>query len=560
VIRQARAYLADANRQRADPYARYRDQPAAFARDVLGFRFTSAQEQMAESLLVPPYRTLVPSANEQGKTAGAAAVVLWWYRTRSPAIVRTTAPKFEQVKDLLWKEIRRLARKLNPPLPFQPKACRIERAEDDYAVGTTSSTETGAQGHHGPNQLFVMDEATGIEGLFFTATESMFSPPGHAWLVIFNPTTTSSQVYIEYSSVESARRKDRSPPWHIVRMSALDHPNIAAELAGLDPPVPNAMRVGKLERLLLQWSTLTGADTRKAYCEGGGPEPGDVVWPPVDAVEYCRRTGQEPRVYRPGPEAQARLLARFPDQSATGVWGDGDWLSACRELPGQEQIPEPEGYGLPLPEIGCDVARFGDDLSETHARCGSVSLHHEIAAKRPVDQTAVRLIELARWLADWYNRRKEHLAPRLQDHQVPIKIDDDGVGGGVSDILIGKGYTVQRVSAQSNANDSEHYPDRRSELWFVTAERARRGDLDLSRLHPDTRDELRRQALTATWKMDADARRTVEPKDKIKERLKRSPDGIDALNLAYYTVGSHGPGIITTTIRNIPTRGGWGSA
>jgi len=119
---------------------------------------------MAELLLVPPYRVLVPSANSQGKTAGAAAIVLWWFATRSPAVVRTTAPKFEQVRDALWKEIRRLGRGLG--LPFQPKACRIERLAFDYAVGTTSSTETGAQGHHGPNQLFVMDEATGIDGQF----------------------------------------------------------------------------------------------------------------------------------------------------------------------------------------------------------------------------------------------------------------------------------------------------------------------------------------------------------------------------------------------------------
>jgi hypothetical protein len=48
----------------------------------------------------------------------------------------------------------------------------------------------------------------------------------------------------------------------------------------------------------------------------------------------------------------------------------------------------------------------------------------------------------------------------------------------------------------------------------------------------------------------------VEPKDKIKERLGRSPDGLDALNLAFYTVGDVGPGFSTIAERNNPA-GGW---
>jgi hypothetical protein len=62
--------------------------------------------------------------------------------------------------------------------------------------------------------------------------------------------------------------------------------------------------------------------------------------------------------------------------------------------------------------------------------------------------------------------------------------------------------------------------------------------------------------MAPTWKLDAEGRRVVEPKDKIKERLGRSPDGLDALNLAYYTAGDAGPGFTPIAERNNPA-GGW---
>jgi hypothetical protein len=48
--------------------------------------------------------------------------------------------------------------------------------------------------------------------------------------------------------------------------------------------------------------------------------------------------------------------------------------------------------------------------------------------------------------------------------------------------------------------------------------------------------ELKRQALAPTWKVDGQGRRVVESKDETKKRIKRSPDDMDALNLAYAPV------------------------
>jgi hypothetical protein len=61
--------------------------------------------------------------------------------------------------------------------------------------------------------------------------------------------------------------------------------------------------------------------------------------------------------------------------------------------------------------------------------------------------------------------------------------------------------------------------------------------------------------MAPTWKLDQDGRHVVEPKDKIRERLGRSPDGMDGMNLAYYHAGGDGPALTVTTTRANPLAG-----
>src|SRR5262249_9106491 len=114
-------------------YSVYREDPSGFARDVLGVTWTPKQEEIALSLLAPPYRTLVKASHNVGKTHLAAGVALWWHCTRRPSIVLSTAPKLDQVKKLLWKEIRTQGRGhvrfAGPAMPY------VERAPDDFMLG-----------------------------------------------------------------------------------------------------------------------------------------------------------------------------------------------------------------------------------------------------------------------------------------------------------------------------------------------------------------------------------------------------------------------------------------
>lgn len=455
--------------------------PDLYAQHVLGVTWWHKQIAIARSLLIPPYRTLVKACHKVGKTHLAGGLVNWWYDSFDPGLVLTTAPTDRQVRDLLWKEVRV---QRGPLGGFRgPQMPRLESAADHFAHGFTARDGDSFQGHHSPHTLLLFDEAVGVAPEFWETAESMFNE-GSAWLAIFNPTDTSSQAYLE----------ELSGGWHVISLSVLEHPNIAAELAGRPPPFPSAIRLSRVDTLIRKWCRPL---------DGSSPRATDIEWPP-----------QSGQWWRPGPIAEARLLGRWPSQATNTVWSDAAFIAA-------ETMIFPEPTSLPC-EIGCDVARFGDDFTEIHVRRGPVSLHHEAVNGWSTAETAGRLKQLA----NEYGRRCG-----TEGRQIVVKVDDDGVGGGVVDQR--EDYAFVGLSAASAAIDAEGYPNRRSELWFAVAERAADGDLSLVHIPAETRRELRRQAMAPTWLLDGRGRRVVEDKAITKRRIKRSPDGMDALNLAY---------------------------
>jgi hypothetical protein len=475
---------------RAD-LSRYRLDPAGYARDVLGVRWWPKQVEIAEALCRPPHRVLVKASHSVGKSHLAGGLVNWWYDTRSPGVCLTTAPTARQVRDVLWKEVRRQRGK-RPGFPG-PKIPRLEDAADHFAHGFTARDATAFQGQHEAAVLLIFDEAVGVGAEFWDAAESMCQGAEYGWLAIFNPTDTTSRAYME---------EQTGSRWTVIEIPAPDHPNVAEELAGRPAPYPQAVRLSWLREKLEQWGQRIAPDDAAAT---------DLEFPPGSGEWW-----------RPGPLAEARLLARWP-AAGHGVWSDRVWAVAESALcePGEED----------LPEVGCDVARYGDDWTEFHVRCGPCSLYHEARNGWGTNQTAARLKALCREWAAWATRRRDPGLEAVEPKSIVCKIDDDGVGGGVVDQAAG--YSFFGLSAAEVALDREQYPNRRSELWFAVAERARRGELSLVRLPPAVRQELKRQALAPKWRLDGAGRRVVEPKDDTRKTLGRSPDGMDSLNLAF---------------------------
>lgn len=487
--------LLDIHHQ-SDGLTRYQTLPLEYARNVLGIKtLTRDQCRILNSLTVPPYRTLVKAGHEVGKTLTAAIAVSWWFDTHVPSIALTTAPKYSQVKDVLWKEVRRIRGRAGLGGFPGPKVPRLEAGPDHFAVGMTANSAEAFQGHHGPAVLVVFDEAVGVSAEFWEAAHTM----AHSFLAIYNPTDTTSQAYQEENQTER--------PYTVLEMSQLSHPNVEAHLAGRPLPVPQAVKPWDMETNLKAWSTPIPADQARKT---------DVEWPPG-----CGKW------YRPGPLAEARVLGRWPSQGTYGVWSDADWQAA----EDMDSLEPPRGV---LPRIGLDVAVFGDDRTAFHVRVGNVSLAHESYGGRDTDHTIGRAVQLADQWAAWATERTDPHAAPVARSDIRFCVDSGGVGADLHVRMRAAGLTAIPVNAGTPASDPASYPNKRSELWFSAAERARAGKLKLARLDAETRRRLKQQAMAPRWRIDAQGRRVVEDKAATKASLGRSPDDMDALNLAYY--------------------------
>lgn len=486
------AALEDLSALRREKLIRlYRADPEAYAADVLGVVWWSKQIEIAHSF-AERGKTAAKACHGVGKSHVMAGLVNWHFDLFNPGLTITTAPTQAQVEDILWKEIR--AQRAGRP-GLMPAAPRMETSDKHFAAGYTAADANSFQGRHKEHLGVIFDEAVGIDGQFFEAVEGMICGGATHWAAIYNPTDITSRMHDE----------ELTGDWNVITISALDHPNVIAALEGRPEPYPGAVSLQWVKDRLKRWADPLGF---------GEKLPGDIEFPPGSGVWY-----------RPGPLFESRVLGRWPSAGFNTVWSEALWNYATERR-----------FEVPLEplQIGCDVARYGDDYTAIHLRRGPVSLHHERYNGWGTNETAGRLKQLAREYADVG-----------EDPQtIAIVIDDDGVGGGVVDQ--DDGFNFIGLSAAETAVDPEDYPNRRSELWFGTQSRAKERRLDLSRLPIEIRLLLRRQLLTPTWKLDSQGRRVVEAKEAMKARLKKqnpqltggSPDDADALNLAYAPVTS----------------------
>lgn len=512
------------------PLESYRNDPVGFCGDVLGVTLTPDQEEIVRALAFGG-RVKVNSGHNVGKTFLAACAVLWWFYTRPQSVVITTAPTERDVIDLLWTEIRILHAKARRPLPnffAGPKSAELFDNEEHWARGYTARDAVSFQGRHRASMLFIFDEAEGVPAHFWTVTNTSYKDGyDHGWLAIGNPVTTASQSYVE----DRARNIDGTPKWKMFSLSALNHPNVRAELAGAPAPVGNAVSAGQIDGYVADWcDRIDPADRRENDFEW---RPGSGAW------------------YRPGPQMLARAMGIRPVDGVDTVWGMGAWRSACTP----KYTPEHcwlHRYGV---TIGLDCAAFGDDYSCFHVRSGPLSLHHEARNGWAPRKLADRLKELCVEWAAWYNAQavSSMQRPLYQPSEVSVVIELDVSGADVLDhcmddrgALFGAwgGLKVAEPSDKLDQLGTEKYANKRSEIWFEGAKLAATAGMDLSRLPQEVLRRLEDQLLTPSYKTLPAGTRQVEAKVDIKKRLRRSPDDADSLLVCYANTQLYAPQVI----------------
>jgi phage terminase large subunit len=159
-------------------------------------------------------------------------------------------------------------------------------------------------------------------------------------------------------------------------------------------------------------------------------------------------------------------------------------------------------------EVGVDVGRFGNDKTQMYRRRGAKVIAHKELTKQDTQFVAKEAWEFAG-----------------KDRNIPIKVDDTGVGGGVTDRLNEFGANVIPINFGGSPKDKKKYDTVADEMWF---------DFPITEAGIPNDPQLIQELGGRLYDYDKLGRRKVEPKKKFKERFGRSPDKADALILCYY--------------------------
>lgn len=422
--------------------------------------------QMLEAL-TEYTRVAVRAGRKVSKTYTAAIIALWWALTRPKGRVILTGPGYRTVQTELWRDIREIHRSASQRLELprcSPSAEHGIQWDDGREIrGFTADKPEAASGTSGFEQLYIVDEASGVSTTVLdTIMGNLFG--GGSILLLSNPTQPDGFFADVFD------RADKRTKWLPLTISALESPNV-------------------VERRIV----VPGLATLEAV------------------QEAAQSWGEDSDLYR------VHVLGQFPGQGVNSING----LALLMEA--EELFDEPDEPGHHPVNIGVDVAREGDDDSVVVVRLGKRILPFEHGDCNGVvhGQRTTAVAGLALYLARKYHHPGMP-APR-------IMVDDTGVGGGVTDILLqAEDVTVVPVNASRVADDEEHYTDLRTQLWYAGRDFLRSG----GKLPHDP--QLKADLSSCHYGFDARGRFVAESKRNLKKRLGRSPDRADAFNLACY--------------------------
>jgi hypothetical protein len=256
--------------------------------------------------------------------------------------------------------------------------------------------------------------------------------------------------------------------------------------------------------------------------------------------ERRRKWGEDSPLWR------SKVLGQFPSEASDGLIPLADITAAIARTiePGEDDERE----------LGVDVARYGEDSSVIYARHGARARRWDKFGKRSTMFTVGRIIEALR-----------------DTGATVVRVDDTGVGGGVTDRLeelqrgqddspgglaarkllagvtiipvnVGEKPTAKLADAikapEKRFSETERYVRLKDQLNWAMRERFVAGDIDLATVEEDRdqSDDIQAQAADVKYELTSTGQIQIESKDDVKKRGRPSPDDWDALVLAFATV------------------------
>ena len=478
---------------------RWRSDPIAWSVERARIKPWSKQRQILEAVR-DNRKVAVASCHGPGKSFIAAHVVAWWLDVNTPgdAGAITTAPTDAQVKQVLWKEIRRTHSRVGLPGRTNQKEWHVtgitgEEVLVAFGKKPADKDPAGFQGTHFRRVLVVLDEACGIPGQtvdnpnsLWVAADSLLSNDDCRMLAIGNPDDPTS---------EFARVCRPGSGWLVIHISAFDTPNFTGE------PIPDWIGQRLVGRTYVE-------EKRREWVPGWSwNQEGTAVVPPAGA-----------KLEDAHPLWRSKVLGQFPESKTSMGLISPSWIEAAQARTLTPSTPN---------ELGVDVGAGGDS-STTANRKGSVVRIMSEDHNPDTMQTSGKV-----------------LAERRETGATLVKVDSIGIGHGIVDrgkelkepvvgINVGEEPTCNcdfELKQHSKVCNKTRFLNFRAQCWWELRERFETGNIDLDALDPATAAEL----VSIRYKRTSKGQIQIESKDEAKRRGIPSPNRAEAVMLVFAT-------------------------
>lgn len=433
----------------------------------------------------------VESGTGTGKTFLLAGIACWFLDCWPGSQVITVAPKEDQLKLHLWKELdarfwpilhRRypLAKKGALSLKMNPPGEQWSIVGFVAGVGATEEAAQKAAGFHAPDMLFIVEETPGMKPAIMNAIMNTCTAPHNLRLCVGNPDHAHDPLHLFCAE----------PGVVSIRVSALDHPNVALDNPNIVPGAVSKVKVDERREMYTERGNLYLSRVR-------GISPAQAV----DAL--IRRDWCEEAVER-GRQLAIEVTGD-PDSQVSDLvgWAPADLGAKLRAL-----YPEAD-WQLAL---GVDAAQSkAGDLAAICRGIGPLTLEVEAF---PCPDAGVL---------------GEQIGIEIRDRSIDpdyVGVDSNGVGASTVNELKRENLPIQGLNAGAGPafaiGEAEEFLNLRAEMHWLAR-------LDLEHGHvclPDD-PELISDLCTPTWTPRA-GKITVQKKEELRKLLGRSPNKGDA--------------------------------
>lgn len=372
-------------------FQEYKDRPFDFYHDILGVQrktliwsesskhhykkhkwdgtpdpFLRAEEALAKQLDVG-----FESGTGTGKTFWAALKVLHFGACYPDSTIITIAPKAEQLKINIWKEIGRLWKKVQPHFPaadlLDLEIRWYGRTSTDrhtwtirgmgVGVGAAEAVATKASGFHAENMMFIVEEAPGVREPILNAIENTCTAPNNLRVYLGNPD----------HQMDPLHKFCLAPGVEHIVVSALDHPNIVLKNYNF---IPGAVAIKSIKKRRARY----GQNSRiyKSRVRGISPSESEQAVIRYDWLKDCVNFDEERKNRIRAESGNTIALGVDVANSLNGdkaalAYGKGAELLGLRSfrcpdanlLGSEEVLPMMRRHGIKAHHVGVDGAGIG---------------------------------------------------------------------------------------------------------------------------------------------------------------------------------------------------------